>query len=307
MSFDHKVPSLNSFFPGFSRLQLEADDVSFSGVIGGSGPPVLLLHGYPQTHIAWRYIAAGLADTFTVVVPDLPGYGLSKIEHDARRWDKRRVGDSLVTMMTRLRFEQFAVVGHDRGARVGYRLALDHPDKVLHFASLAVVPTLEVFNALDMSFALANFHWSLLAQPFDLPERLLDADPDAFIDATLTRMAGGLEHIDADALEAYRTAFRVPSVRHAICEDYRAGPNEDLAHDAADRAAGVLLQCPVLVLWPDEMDDHSGNDAGKISPLDIWHQWACDVTGRSLPGGHLLPEACPEAVLAALRPFLLRR
>ncbi len=299
MQSENNTPSFRGCFPGFSRLQIDAAGVSFSGVIGGSGPPVLLLHGYPQMHLAWRHVAPGLADAFTVVVPDLPGYGKSTLASHSPRWTKRRVADALVAMMAQLGYPRFAVAGHDRGARVGYRLGLDYPDKVMHFASLAVVPTLDVFDAMDSRFAFDNFHWLFLAQPFDLPERLLSADPDRFIDAALAKMAGGLDRIDADALTAYRAAFREPSVRHAICEDYRAGPNEDLANDAADRTAGTLMQCPVLALWPDAYD-------GEKSPLDIWRRWASDVTGKALPGGHLLPEACPEQVLASLRPFLLR-
>ncbi|EEA01157.1 alpha/beta hydrolase fold [Burkholderia sp. H160] len=287
-------------FPSFSGLQVDAGDVSFSGVIGGSGPAVLLLHGYPQTHLAWRYIAPRLAHSFTVVAPDLPGYGKSKTGADCPRWTKRRVGDSLVAMMTQLGHEEFAVVGHDRGARVGYRLALDHPSRSTHYAALAVVPTLDAWNGVDMRFGLANFHWFLLAQPFDLPERLLSADPDAFIDAALGNMAGGLDDIDADALTAYRQAFRDPSVRHAMCEDYRAAAHEDLENDAADRAAGTMLQCPVLALWPDSF-------RGKTSPLDIWRCWASNVRGKALNGGHLLPEERPQEVTAELLPFLARR
>lgn len=192
------------FFPGFARLDLETDDVSFQGVIGGAGPPVLLLHGYPQTHVA---------------------------------------------LMDRLGHEQFAVVGHDRGARAGYRLALDHPQRVTAYASLTVVPTLDAFACVDKTFALNAWHWFFLAQPADLPERMLASDPDAYIDAALAKMAGEIERIDPLALEAYRTAFRNPDVRHAICEDYRAATSEDLEQDASDFAAGRKLGCPMLVLW----------------------------------------------------------
>lgn len=288
--------SLESF-PGLSGLQVDAGGVSFSGVTGGSGPAVLLLHGYPQTHLAWRYIAPQLARSFTVVAPDLPGYGDSKTGADTPRWTKRRVAEALTSMMKQLGHAEFAVVGHDRGARAGYRLALDHRDHVTHYASLAVVPTLDAWDAADMRFGLANFHWFLLAQPFDLPERLLSADPDAFIDAALARMAGGIDHIDTVALSAYRRAFRNPSVRRAMCEDYRAAAHEDLAHDTADRAAGTMLYCPVLALWPDSF-------GGEHSPLDIWRRWASNVSGKALRAGHLLPEECPGEVTAELLAFL---
>lgn len=291
---------LPDMFPGFTPLLVDTGEVSFKGVTGGSGPPLLLLHGYPQTHVTWRHIAPELARHFTVIAPDLPGYGASRTMSDQPRWSKRRVAQALVEMMEHLGHSRFAVVGHDRGARVGYRLALDHPQRVTRFASLTVVPTLDVWDTVDKSFGLANFHWFFLAQPFDLPERLLAADPDAFIKNALSKMAGDLTNIDPQALDAYVTAFRQPSVRHAMCEDYRAAANEDTAHDAADRAAGRLLQCPVLVLWPKAYN-------GARAPLHIWGQWARDVRGAAIEGGHLQPEESPRAVMAQLLPFLLER
>ncbi|UYB52961.1 alpha/beta hydrolase [Xanthomonas sp. AM6] len=287
-------------FPGFARLQADAGGVAFDGVIGGSGPPLLLLHGFPQTHLTWRLVAPRLAQAYTVIAPDLPGYGGSRTHRDQPRWSKRRVGDALAALMAQLGHPRFAVAGHDRGARAGYRLALDHPHRVTHYASLTVVPTADAWEAMDMRHGLANYHWFLLAQPFDLPERLLSADPDAFIEAALTRMAGGLERIDAAALAAYKAAFRDPAVRHAICEDYRAAVHEDLEHDAADRAAGTTLHCPVLVLWP-----HA--QAGAPSPLELWRRWAGDVSGKAISGGHLQPEQSSEEVVAELLAFLSRR
>jgi len=257
---------------------------------------VLLLHGYPQTHLAWRHIAPVLARDYRVVVPDLPGYGASRQHDDRSRWTKRRVAAALVELMDNLGVPSCAVVGHDRGARAGYRLALDHPARVERYASLTVVPTPEVWQAFDFRRGLANFHWTFLAQPEDLPERLLASDPDAFLDRALARMAGGLERIEPHALAAYRQAFRDPAVRRAICEDYRAGAEEDLTDDLADQARGHLLRCPLLVLWPEQQ--------GGESPLAIWRRWALDVRGYAVPGGHLQPEESPQEVLAALRPFL---
>ncbi|WP_288825701.1 alpha/beta hydrolase [uncultured Paraburkholderia sp.] len=288
------------FFPGFASLDVEAGDVSFRGRIGGSGSPVLLLHGYPQTHVAWRFIAPKLARSHTVIVPDLPGYGDSRTRNDQARWTKRRVASALVDLMGRLGHERFAVVGHDRGARAGYRLALDHPQCVAAYASLTVIPTLDAFASIDKTFALNAWHWFFLAQPGDLPERMLAADPDAYLDTALAKMAGGIERIDPLALDAYRTAFRSPHVRHAMCEDYRAAASEDLEHDASDAAAGRKLACPVLVLWSE-----SEQKARSILPLDTWSRWAANVTGKGLPGGHLLPEDAPDEVLTSLQDFLV--
>ncbi|MDR7003144.1 alpha/beta fold hydrolase [Paraburkholderia strydomiana] len=290
----------HDFFPGFASLDVEAGDVSFRGRIGGSGSPVLLLHGYPQTHVAWRFIAPTLARSHTVIVPDLPGYGDSRTRNDQPRWTKRRVASALVALMGRLGHERFAVIGHDRGARAGYRLALDHPQCVAAYASLTVIPTLDAFASIDKTFALNAWHWFFLAQPGDLPERMLAADPDAYLDTALAKMAGGLERIDPLALDAYRTAFRRPQVRHAICEDYRAAASEDLEHDASDAAAGRRLACPVLVLWSE-----SEQKARSVLPLDTWSRWAANVTGKGLPGGHLLPEDAPDEVLTSLQDFLV--
>jgi haloacetate dehalogenase len=289
------------FFPGFRRLDVTAGGVRFSGAVGGNGPPVLLLHGYPQTHIAWRRIAPALADDYTLVIPDLPGYGASRPDYMAPRWTKRRVGEAMVALMRGLGYDRFGVVGHDRGARVGYRLALDYPERMTAYASLTVVPTIDAMEAIDYRAANEAFHWFLFAQEADLPERLLAADPDAFIERVLAKMTGGRKVIDPDALNAYKTAFRDPAVRHAICEDYRAALNEDLAADAADRKAGRRISCPVMVLWPDAMAM-----PGRPTPVEIWQGWAADVSGAATGGGHLQPEDAPDEVLASLRQFLSR-
>lgn len=293
------IATSTPFYRDFRALDMEAGGVHFAGVVGGNGPPVLLLHGYPQTHIAWRRVAPALALSHTVIIPDLPGYGSSQIRQTTPRWTKRRVGDALVALMEKLGHGQFSVVGHDRGARVGHRMALDYPEQITAFASLAVVPTLDALASMDFRGASKAFHWFLLAQQADLPERLLAADPDAFIDFALEKMTEGREVIEAPAMEAYRAAFRRPSVRLAMIEDYRSALDEDLALDEADFAAGRKLRCPVLVLWPDA--DHADD---RPTPTEIWQRWATDVTGSSTRGGHLQPEDAPEQVLAALAPFL---
>ena len=289
------------FFPSLAPLDLEAGGVRFAGVVGGEGKPVLLLHGYPQTHVAWRRIAPSLAEGHTVVVPDLPGYGASRLGMMVPRWTKRRVGAALVALMDGLGHRRFSVVGHDRGARAGYRLALDYPDRVASFASLAVVPTPDALDALDHRAAEKAYHWFFFAQPAPLPEALLTADPDAVVDAALDRMTGGRAVIEPAAREAYRIAFRDGAVRHAICEDYRAALGEDLALDLIDRDAGRRLSCPVLALWP-------AADAapGRPAPDAVWRRWADDVAGVATSGGHLQPEDAPDEVRDALLSFLAR-
>jgi haloacetate dehalogenase len=288
------------FFPGFRPLDVEAGGVRFRGVLGGSGPPLLLLHGYPETHIAWRKVAPALARRHTVIVPDLPGYGASVLRATSPRWTKRRVAAALVALMRALGHDRFAMAGHDRGARAGYRLVLDHPGVVTRFASLAVVPTRDALAAVEHRFARKSFHWFLLAQAADLPERMLAAAPDAFIDHVFALMgAAGNAVIEPTAREAYRSAFRNPAVRHAMCEDYRAGLDEDAGHDNDDHAAGRKLDCPILVLWPSEK---GAEDVG--CSRDVWAAWADEVTAVATTGGHLQPEDRPDEVTAALVAFM---
>jgi len=291
-----------AFFPGFMPLDVKAGGVQFHGVTGGSGPPVLLLHGYPETHIAWRKIAPALSRGYRLIIPDLPGYGASRPDATTPRWTKRRNGAALVELMRTLGHDRFAVVGHDRGARVGYRLVLDHPRIVSCFASLAVFPTIDAMEAVDYRFSTTNYHWFFLAQEADLPERLLAGNPDAFLDREFALMSTDLGRVvEAPAMAKYHAAFRDPAVRHAMCEDYRSALNEDLGQDAADRANGRRLDCPVLSLWP-----RSQARDGKPDPAEIWRRWADSVTGVATGGGHLQPEDQPDEVLDAFRTFLPR-
>lgn len=289
------------FFPGFRRLDMNAGGVRFAGVIGGSGPPLLLLHGYPETHIAWRKIAGDLSRHYTVIAPDLPGYGASRPAAMSPRWTKRRVGEALVALMRTLGYERFTVIGHDRGARSGYRLVLDHAGVVKAFVSLTVAPTLDVLEGVDYRFAQKNYHWFLFAQPPPLPETLLAAGPDAVINWEFDVMRAADDAvIEPAARDAYRSAFRDPAVQHAMCEDYRAALDEDLVLDRADRSAGRKLDCPVLVLWPQV------EAVGKPPPLEAWKRWADNVVGATTTGDHLQAEDRPAEVLAALIPFLAR-
>jgi haloacetate dehalogenase len=288
-----------SAFPRFRPFELDVGDARIAGLVGGEGPPVLLLHGYPETSLAWRHIAPVLAQYHTVVLTDLRGYGDSTgpVGVSPEAYSKRVMAQDQIAVMAHLGFHRFAVIGHDRGARVGYRMALDTPQAVSAFVSLTVIPTADMWRRADRNFGLAAYHWYLLAQPHDFPERLIGADPDYFLDATLERMAL-VPDAYADALGAYREAFRRSEVRHAMCQDYRAGATVDLAHDQLDLSEGRKLRCPVMVLWAEHKAPH-------ISPLDTWRPWVgALVVGRAVPGcGHLLPEEVPETVLAEVTPF----
>ncbi len=290
-------------FDGFVAMDVATDRVRFAGVTGGKGSPVLLLHGYPETHAAWHEVAPRLAGHHTVVVPDLPGYGRSLLTDDGV-WDKREVAAELVALMRSLGHQRFHVVGHDRGARVGYRLTLDHACHVSSFCTLAVVPILDVRSAVDWQFAKAAFHWFFFLQPGGLAEKLLAPDPDVFLDAMLTHMAGSLDRLHPAALADYRAAFRRPSVRAAIMKDYQASDRTDAAHDAADRAAGRTIACPVLVVWPEERLVAQGAENGAITAVDVWRRWADEVSGVTVPCGHLVPEHAASEVAGALLPFL---
>lgn len=297
-------PPIPSLFPGFHGHRIAANAGVVNALVGGAGPPVLLLHGYPQTHVAWHRIAPVLAKQYTVIASDLRGYGDSVAAPDAdvAAFSKARMGDDQFVLMDSLGFQRFAVVGHDRGARVGYRMALANPSRVTRFASLTVYPTIEMWEQVGKAFGIAAYHWFMLAQPFDLPERLIGADPDHFLSYTLERMASRSDTFHPAAIEAYRVAFRKRDVRHAICQDYRAGATIDALDDEATRAAGQKLRCPVLVLW----GERKGATGLRETPLEIWRRWANDVSGTAIAAGHLLPEEAPAEVLAELLPFLAR-
>lgn len=292
----------DALFGGFAERSLRiADGTIFRVLSGGEGPVVLLLHGWPQTLAAWHRIApALLAAGYRVVVPDLPGYGQGEIGSGcelARAPSRRAIAVSIATLMETLGHQRYVVVGHDRGARAGYRLALDRSDRVAGYVSLTVVPTLDVWERIDGSFALRAPHWFFFSLPPDLLEKLVGADPVGYLDHVLTGMSGGLEKLDPRALGDYRAAFARPEMRAAMFADYRAALGVDLEHERADRETGLKITCPVLHLWP-------AGVAGD--PLAVWRRWADDVSGLGVEGGHLLPEQSPDAVLEALIPFLER-
>lgn len=292
----------DSLLPGFAYSTLTTAGARIQVAVNGSGPPLLLLHGYPQNHLAWHRVAPRLAEDYTVVLADLRGYGESRaLQGDAAgAYDKSALAQDQIEVMRQLGFERFAVVGHDRGARVAYRLALEHPQAVSALVSLTVVPILDAWNGVNKAFALNAYHWFFLAQPFDLPERLIGADPGYFIDWTLQRMAQGRDIYHPQALDSYRRAFARPEVLHAMCEDYRAAAGADAAADQADREAGRQVQCPVLVLWQDRPY------APASHPLTVWRGWAQDVQGAAIQSSHMLAEDAPQAVLEQVLGFLQR-
>lgn len=286
-------------FPGFALEHVDVGDVSLRVRHGGAGPPVLLLHGHPRTHVTWHRVAPLLAASHTVVCPDLRGYGRSSkplTAPDHAPHSKRAMAGDGLRLMRALGHERFAVVGHDRGSYVAQRLALDHPDAVSHLAVLDSVPIGEALARCDAAFAAAWWHWFFLAQP-DLPERVINADPDAWYGV---RDRHSPERMGEEAWGDYQQAIHDPATVHAMCEDYRAGLGVDRAADDADRSAGRRIACPVLVLWAS-----AGDLQGLYGDiLAIWRGWASDVCGQAIDSDHHLAEDAPEALAAALLPFL---
>lgn len=294
------VPRLGvTMFEGFSLETIETDDLAVRVRIGGEGPPLLLLHGNPQTHLMWRKVAPSLAERFTVVTPDLRGYGkTSKPESapDHGPYSKRTMAMDQVDLMARLGHQRFSVAGHDRGARVGYRLALDHPASVERLAVLDIIPTGEMFDRGGREFGLSHYHWFFLAQPAPLPEKLIGTDPEWYWRWHTTR--GPDTSFFDDAIEDYLDCFADPETVRGICEDYRAGATIDYDHDRADKQAGRRIQCPVLALWAGR-----GAIDRWYDVLSVWREWAEDVEGGALPCGHYLPEEAPEETADALLTF----
>ena len=288
-----------ALFPGFTSHRIRTSATEIRCVVGGDGPPVLLLHGYPQTHVMWHRVAPALARRYTVVCADLRGYGDSgKPASDATHapYSKRALAQDMVELMTHLGHPRFRLVGHDRGGRVAHRLCLDHPDAVTQVAVLDIAPTRTMYAHTDQAFATAYYHWFFLIQPFDLPERLIGADPVYFLHRKLGGWGTGMAHFDARALAEYARCFVDPATIHATCEDYRAAASIDLAHDIASESQRI--GCPLLVLWGDKGVVHR-----LFRPLDDWRAVAADVRGSSLPCGHYLAEEAPTETLRELEAF----
>jgi haloacetate dehalogenase len=297
------MEELADLYPGFATHWINIADGRIFARSKGHGPALLLLHGFPQTHVEWHRIAPQLAEQYTVVVMDLRGYGWSSAppSDGGALYTKRLMAQDAVKVMEELGHIRFSVIGHDRGARVAYRLALDQPGRIDKLALLDIVPTATIWQGMDARGARKAYHWLFLAQPAPLPETLLCASPIFYLETTLASWtaARSLEPFDPRALAHYRAAFNEPSHIHAFCEDYRAGATLDFAYDEVDQRAGRKIEVPLCVLWGTKSIPAEG-----IAPLEIWRQWARDVRDRAIAGGHFLPEENPQGTLDALRDFL---
>lgn len=288
-------------FEGFEPQQIETSGgVTINLVKAGHGPPLLLLHGYPQTHVMWHKIAPRLAQDFTVVAPDLRGYGDSSKpqgDPDHLNYSKRVMARDQVDVMQRLGFDSFLLVGHDRGARVSHRLTKDHPQRVRKLATLDIIPTHRMFQIVDKEMATNTYHWFFLIQPYDFPERVIGADADYFIRSRFERVKDAARVFPPEAIEEYVRCFNDPAAIHGACEDYRAGAGIDLVHDEADLAQKIT--CPHLALWSE-----TGYVGRTQDVLGVWRDYSTNVHGKSLPCGHYIAEEMPDESYALLKEFL---
>lgn len=296
---------INNLFPGFQPHTVSVgdpgEDISIHCEVGGSGPALLLLHGYPQTHCIWHKVAQQLAREYTVVCADLRGYGDSSKPAglpDHANYSKRAMARDQVRLMRALGHERFAVVGHDRGGRVAHRLARDHRDAVTKLCVLDICPTLTMYENTTMAFARAYYHWFFLIQPAPFPETLIGHDPHYYLPWTSGGRHGNSNaHTDPAAIAEYERCFSTPEAIHASCEDYRASAGIDLDHDRADLTDKI--RCPMMVLWGER-----GVVGRLFHPIEDWRAVATDVRGKALPSGHFIPEEVPDCLLAELQPFL---
>ena len=291
-----------NLFPGFERRTFQSSGCDINYVVAGAGAPVLMLHGYPQSHACWHQIAPELARKYTVICADLRGYGDSSKPPglpDHSNYSKRAMAQDMVELMASLGFERFHLIGHDRGGRVAHRLAADHPQQVQTLSVLDISPTLKMFERTDMAFAKAYYHWFLMLQPPPLPEAMLAGQVPFNLLGRVGREEPDLSKFSAEALGEYVRCFADPAAIHASCEDYRAAGTIDLEHDRVDRAAARKIHMPVQVLWGSE-----GVVASLFDCLADWREVAADVSGRALPCGHFIPEEAPHETLVELGAFL---
>jgi haloacetate dehalogenase len=297
------MSGLADLYPGYASEWISTRLGRLFARVGGKGPPLMLLHGYPQTHVMWHKVAPLLADRFTLIIPDLPGYGWSDVPGtDAAHtpYSKRAVALAMIELMEKLGHARFALAGHDRGGRVAYRLALDHPGRLTKLAVLDILPTHEYWAKFDRAYGMKIYHWTFLAQPAPLPETLIGGNPPFFFQHKLASWtkAKDLSAFDPRALHHYLTAMSDPLRIHASCEDYRAGATLDAEHDAADLAAGTKITAPLLVLW-----GAAGLAASAATPIDTWRKWANDVSGEAIDSGHFIPEENPRETARAFGAF----
>jgi len=286
-------------FEGFQQRRIDAGGIEINTLVGGEGPPLLLLHGYPQNHVMWCKVAPTLAGHFTVVATDLRGYGDSgKPAGDEahENYSKRRMAQDQVNVMSALGFDSFQVAGHDRGGRVTHRMCLDHADRVRRACVMDIVPTHTIFTNLGKDVAYGYYHWLFLSQPYDLPERMIGSDPQYYLDLKLGHWSASMGGFEPDAMAEYHRCFSDPATIHASCEDYRAAITIDLDHDEAD--LDNRIDCPLLVLWGGRALMHKCYDV-----LDTWKTKANDLRGRALDCGHYLPEEAPEETLREMLGF----
>lgn len=296
---------MTEFLGGFAPAHADIDGIRIHYARGGSGPPLLLLHGFPETHAMWHKVAPGLANRFTVIAPDLRGYGESSKPRgtpDHANYSKRVMAADQIGLMRSLGFEAFTLVSHDRGARVAHRMALDFPDAVKRLVLMDIAPTLSMYEATNQLMATAYFHWFFLIQPAPFPEQLLGGNPDFVMDATMLSLSkGNVAAFPPEIVSEYKRHFRDPATLHAICEDYRAGASIDLDHDRAD-LEDRKIRCPTLVLWGEK------GLIGRLFDVTlVWKTRATNpglVSGHSLPCGHFLPEEAPEETFRALNDFI---
>jgi haloacetate dehalogenase len=289
---------------GFRRTEIKTKGARIVTVVGGSGPPLLLMHGNPFNHLSWHKVAPTLAGDFTVVCTDLRGYGDSEKPpggRDHSAYSFRAMAQDQVEVMAALGFDKFQAAGHDRGARVLHRMCLDHPQKVTRAAILDIIPQHHLLNHVSRQWGTFSWHWFFNIQPYDLPERMMGADPDWFIEKKLAKTRQGLSFFDPAVLAEYKRCFRSPETIHAICEDYRATFGIDLEMDTKDFESGRKIECPVLLLWGATGGVGRNHEPG---PVEIWRSYAADIVGaRALPCGHYLSEEAPVETTEALRAF----
>jgi haloacetate dehalogenase len=291
-------------FAGFESGVAVVDGIRINFVKGGNGPGLLLLHGHPQTHVIWHKVAAELAKHFTVVAADLRGYGDSDkpaglLEHS--NYAKRVMADDQLGLMKQLGFDRFSVMAHDRGARVAYRMALDHPEHVTKLVTLDIAPTLAMYENTTMEFAKAYYHWFFLIRPAPFPETLINGSPDAYLKYHMGSRSAGLAPFTDEAYAEYLRCIRDPATVHGICEEYRASAGIDMQHEREDIAAGRKIDCELLVLWGAD-----GAVEKCFEPLKEFGKIARHVSGKALDCGHYIPEEVPQALLDEALPFLLR-